>query len=120
MHNGCEELKASYQQLQAELNDEKRVQKTLIQTMQSLKPKEWVIAELEDKLLLQQATGTALLSGSYQRRSDLINGKLKCRFDNSAHIYVLHLCLCVIQLSNLGRVLLLTLQSKKIQNVSLC
>ena len=80
MHNGCcnldEELKASYQQLQAQLDDEKEVQSTLIQVMQSLRPKEWVIAELEDKLLVQQATGTALLNDSHQRRSDLINGKL--------------------------------------------
>ena len=44
--------------------------------MQSLRPKEWVIVELEDKLLVQQATGTALLNDSHQRRSDLINGKL--------------------------------------------
>ena len=48
MHNGyCnldKELKASYQQLQAELDDEKEVQATLIQVMhaQSLKPKELV------------------------------------------------------------------------------
>ena len=65
MHNGYynldEELKASYQQLQAQLDDEKEVQATLIQVMQSLRPKEWVIVELEDKLLVQQATGTALL-----------------------------------------------------------
>ena len=64
MHNGyCnldEELKSSYQQLQAQLDDEKEVQATLIQVMQSLRPKEWVIVELEDKLLVQQATGTAL------------------------------------------------------------
>ena len=81
MHNGCcnldEELKASYQQLQAELDDGKEVQATLIQAMQSLRPKERVIAELEDKLLVQKATGTALLNNSRQRRSDLINGKLK-------------------------------------------
>ena len=51
----------------------------LIQAMQSLRPKEWVIAELEDKLLVQQVTGTALLNDSHQRRSDVINGKLKCR-----------------------------------------
>ena len=91
MHTGCcnldEELRASYQQLQAEIDDEKEVQSTLIQVMESLRPKEWVIAELEDKLLVQQATGTALLNASHQRRSDLINGKLKCRFDNLAHIY---------------------------------
>ena len=80
----------------------------LIQAMQSLRPKEWVIAELEDKLLVHQATRTALLNDSYQRRSDVINGKLKCRFGNSAHIYIY----CVFQLSNFGRVLLLTLQSK--------
>ena len=78
VHNGCcnldEELKASYQQLKAQLDDEKEVQATLIQAMQSCRPKEWVFAELEDKLLVQQATGTALLNNSHQRRSDLING----------------------------------------------
>ena len=60
--------------------------------MLSLRPKEWVIAELEDKFLVQQATGTALLNDFHQRRSDLINGKLKCRFENSAHIYCVFMC----------------------------
>ena len=61
--------------------------------MLSLRPKEWVIAELEDKFLVQQATGTALLNDFHQRRSDLINSKLKCRFDNSVHII---LCVFVL------------------------
>ena len=65
--------------------------------MLSLRPKEWVIAELEDKLLVQQATGTALLNDFHQRRSDLINSKLKCRFDNSAHIYTVFLCYSAIK-----------------------
>ena len=71
-----DKLRASYQLIQADLDVEKELQAKLIEAVQCSRPTDFLIMQLEDKLLTQQAA-SSLLSVSHQRRLNVINGKLK-------------------------------------------
>ena len=71
-----DKLRASHQLIQADLDVEKELQAKLIEAVQSSRPTRFLIMQLEDKLLTQQAA-SSLLSVSHQRGLNVINGKLK-------------------------------------------
>ena len=73
-----EKLRASHQLVQADLDVEKELQAKLIQAMQSSRPTDFLIMQL-DKLLTQQAASSSL-SVSQQRRLDILNGMLKLQY----------------------------------------
>ena len=66
-------------QLQADVKEEKELQVNLIQALdlEMLRPKDWMIAELKEKLLAQKPESFLLLTASQQRRlQEVLNGKL--------------------------------------------
>ena len=67
-----DKLRASHQ---ADLDVEKGLQAKLIEAVQSSRPTHFLITQLEDKLLTQQAA-SSLLSVSHQRGLDILNGLL--------------------------------------------
>ena len=68
-----DKLRASHQLIQADLDVEKELQAKLIEAVQSSRPTRFLIMQLEDKLLTQQAA-SSLLSVSHQRGSEILNG----------------------------------------------
>ena len=70
-----DKLTASHQQIQADLNVEKELQAKLIEAVQCSRPTDFLITQLEDKLLTQQAASFSL-SVSQQRGSEILNGML--------------------------------------------
>ena len=100
-------LQASYQQLQADLNEEKELQAKLIQAIQFSRPNDFLIAQLKDKLLAQETE-----SSSHQKRLEILNGSLHC--SKLYHCLIVLIILCITQLSNLGLCLLLALQFQKV------
>ena len=64
--------------VQADLDVEKELQAKLIQAVQCSRPTRFLIMQLEDKLLTQQAA-SPLLDVSQQRGLDILNGKLQAR-----------------------------------------
>ena len=71
-----DKLRASRQLIQADLDVEKELQAKLIEALQCSRPTDFLIMQLEDKLLTQQAA-SSLLDVSYRRGLDIMNGKLK-------------------------------------------
>ena len=95
-----DKLKARYQQLQADLNEERELQVNLIQAIEMLRPNDWMIAQLKDKLLAQQA-GSSLLTAPHQRRlQEILNGKRHVRIQLSCttmcciNSYQAMVCIC--------------------------
>ena len=81
MHNKyCILVDKLNQQLQADLYEERELQTNLIQAIELLKPNDWMIAQLKDKLLAQQA-GSSLFIAPHQRRlQEILSGKLQLGF----------------------------------------
>ena len=69
-------LRASHQLIEADLDVEKELQAKLIQAVQCSRPTNSLIMQLEDKLLTQQAA-SSLLKIPHQRRLEIYNGNLK-------------------------------------------
>ena len=71
-----DKLRASHQLIEADLEVEKELQTKLIEAVQCSRPTDFLITQLEDKLLTQQAA-SSLLSVPHQRGLNVIKGKLK-------------------------------------------
>ena len=107
-----DKLRAIHQLVQADLDVEKELQANLIQAIQSLRPTDFLIMQLEDKLLTQQAASSSL-SVSQQRGLDVLNGMLKATVCKKNLINFVHMYVVLVQLSGLGLWLLLKLVFKQ-------
>ena len=59
---------------QAYLKEEKELQVNLIQALEMLRPKDWLIAELKEKILAQKSESSLLIAPDQRRLQEILNG----------------------------------------------
>ena len=88
-------------QLQAYLKEEKELQVNLIQALEMLRPNDWMITELKEKLLAQKPESSLSLTAPQRRRlQEILNGKrhvriqLNCTTMCCINSYQAMVCIC--------------------------
>ena len=94
-------------QLQAYLKEEKELQINLVQALEMLRPNDWMITELKEKLLAQKPESSLSLTAPQRRQiQEILIGKRHMRINSfELYYYVLYkqlsshfLCLLMTQL----------------------
>lgn len=89
--------KASYQ---LDLNERKGLEANLIQALEILRPKDWMIAELKEKLLAQKSESSLLIAPHQRQQKEILNGKfnmkiqLTCTLCFVIYSYQAMVCVC--------------------------